>query len=134
VKRCLVLGAGVSGRAAARLGGRLGWRVRVYDARPEAIPPLNGSERWSAVTGRWRPEWVSDCDLVVASQLPAGRVARMVHTGPYDNLMDAHNTMVDWIRDRGLTPAGGPIEIYLNDPFDVTDASEYQTEIIWPIE
>ncbi|MDE0122462.1 MAG: UDP-N-acetylmuramoyl-L-alanine--D-glutamate ligase [bacterium] len=67
MKRCLVLGAGVSGRAAARLGGRLGWRVRVYDARPEAIPPLNGSERWSAVTGRWRPEWVSDCDLVVAS-------------------------------------------------------------------
>ncbi|MDE0232393.1 MAG: UDP-N-acetylmuramoyl-L-alanine--D-glutamate ligase [bacterium] len=67
MKRCLVLGAGVSGRAAARLGGRLGWRMRVYDARPEAIPPLNGSERWTAVTGRWRPEWVSDCDLVVAS-------------------------------------------------------------------
>ncbi len=67
MKRCLVLGAGVSGRAAARLGGRLGWRVRVYDACPEAIPPLNGSERWTAVTGRWRPEWVSDCDLVVAS-------------------------------------------------------------------
>ena len=48
--------------------------------------------------------------------------------------MDAHNSMVDWIRDRGLTPAGGPIEIYLNDPFDVEDPSEYQTEIIWPIE
>ena len=67
MKRCLVLGAGVSGRAAARLGERLGWRVRVYDARPEAIPPLNGTEHWTAVTGRWRTEWVSDCDLVVAS-------------------------------------------------------------------
>ncbi|MYA38334.1 MAG: UDP-N-acetylmuramoyl-L-alanine--D-glutamate ligase [Acidimicrobiia bacterium] len=67
VKRCLVLGAGVSGRAAARLGVKLGWRVRVYDARPEAISALNGGERWSAVSGCWRPEWVADCDLVVAS-------------------------------------------------------------------
>ena len=67
MRRCLVLGAGVSGRAAARLGVGLGWKVRVYDARPEAISSANGREEWSAVTGRWRREWVSDCDLVVTS-------------------------------------------------------------------
>ena len=80
-------------------------------------------------------EWaVEGSQLVVASQLPAGRVARMVYTGPYGGLMAAHNSIVDWIRGRGLTPAGGPIEIYLNDPETVDDASEYRTEIIWPIE
>ncbi len=67
MKRCLVLGAGVSGRAAARVATGLGWKVRVYDAHPEAILPVNGKEEWTAVTGRWRRELVSDCDLVVTS-------------------------------------------------------------------
>ncbi len=67
MKRCLVLGAGVSGRAAARIGAGLGWRVRVYDARPEAVASCNGTPQWSAVTGRWRREFVENCDLVVAS-------------------------------------------------------------------
>ena len=80
-------------------------------------------------------EWaVEGSELVVASQLPAGRVARMVYTGPYGGLMAAHNRVLDWIRGRGLTPAGGPIEIYLNDPETVEDASDYRSEIIWPIE
>lgn len=67
MKRCLVLGAGVSGRAAARIGAGLGWKVRVYDARPEAVASCNGTPQWSAVTGRWRREFVKDCDLVVTS-------------------------------------------------------------------
>ena len=67
MKRCLVLGAGVSGRAAARVGVGLGWKVKIYDARPEALLPVNGREEWTAVTGRWRRDLVSDCDLVVTS-------------------------------------------------------------------
>ena len=67
MKRCLVLGAGVSGRAAARIGAGLGWRVRIYDARPEAVASVNGAADWTAVTGRWRRELVTDCDLVVTS-------------------------------------------------------------------
>ncbi len=67
MKRCLVLGAGVSGRAAARIGARLGWSVRVYDARREAISAANGNVEWEAVTGRWSARLVSECDLVVAS-------------------------------------------------------------------
>ena len=67
MKRCLVLGAGVSGRAAARVGAGLGWKVRLYDARPEAVASLNGRTEWQVVTGRWRPALVADCDLVVTS-------------------------------------------------------------------
>ena len=67
MKRCLVLGAGVSGRAAARVGAGLGWKVRVYDASPEAVTWVNGGAEWTAVTGRWRPSLVTDCDLVVTS-------------------------------------------------------------------
>ncbi len=80
-------------------------------------------------------EWaVEGNQLVAASELPAGRVARMVYTGPYAGLMDAKNEVFDSIRARGLTPAGGPIEIYVTDPHEVQDESEFQTEIIWPIE
>ncbi len=67
MKRCLVLGAGVSGRAAARIGAGLGWRVRIYDAQPKAVESLNGRAEWTAVTGRWRRNLVTDCDLVVTS-------------------------------------------------------------------
>lgn len=67
MKRCLILGAGVSGRAAARVGAGLGWKMRVYDALPEAVNPWNGTQDWTAVTGNWRKEFVEDCDLVVTS-------------------------------------------------------------------
>lgn len=67
MKRCLILGAGVSGKAAARVGAGLGWKVRVYDARSEAFNSWNGIQEWTAVTGEWRREFVKDCDLVVTS-------------------------------------------------------------------
>ena len=67
MKRCLVLGAGVSGQAAARIGAGLGWKVKVYDALPEAVASGNGTRQWSAVTGRWRRDLVTDCDLVITS-------------------------------------------------------------------
>ena len=80
-------------------------------------------------------EWaVEGGDLVVASALPSGRVARLVHTGPYSGLMEAKNQVLDAIRNRGLTPDGGPIEIYVTNPYEETDDTKYQTEIIWPIE
>lgn len=67
MKRCLVLGAGVSGQAAARIGAGLGWKIRVYDAQPEAVASANGRLDWNPVTGPWRRALVSDCDLVVTS-------------------------------------------------------------------
>ncbi len=67
MKRCLILGAGVSGRAAARIGAGLGWKVRVYDASPQAVESLNGRAEWTAVTGRWQQKLVRDCDLVITS-------------------------------------------------------------------
>ena len=64
--RMLVLGAAVSGAAAARLGKRLGYSVTVYDQRPDAGTALVG-EGIGVVTGRWDPDLLIGIGLVVTS-------------------------------------------------------------------
>ncbi|TME51462.1 MAG: AraC family transcriptional regulator [Chloroflexi bacterium] len=49
---------------------------------------------------------------VVASSLPAGRVARTLHRGPYDRLDEPHRAVRDWCTARGLALAGPRWEIY----------------------
>jgi effector-binding domain-containing protein len=49
---------------------------------------------------------------VVASALPAGRVAMTVHRGPYAGLGAAHQAVLSWCAGQGLRPAGPRWEIY----------------------
>lgn len=69
--RLLVLGAAVSGTAAALLGRRLGYSVTIYDQSPEVISGQMGSalvsEGIGIVTGRWDSELLTGIDLVVSS-------------------------------------------------------------------
>ena len=62
----LVLGAAISGRAAARLGRRLGHRVTVYDRDVEAAGAL-GAEGFVVHGGDWKTELLGDVDAVVTS-------------------------------------------------------------------
>ncbi len=64
--RVLVLGAAVSGIAAARLSSRLGHRVSVYDRDPGAAAGViaNGI---AALVGEWDTGYLDGVDLVVAS-------------------------------------------------------------------
>ena len=62
----LVLGAAVSGAAAARLAKRKGHAVTVYDQRPGAGNSLLG-EGIGVVSGGWDPDLLAGIELVVAS-------------------------------------------------------------------
>jgi len=62
----LVLGAAVSGRAAARLARRLGHEVAVFDERSRAVADLS-SEEYRVHSGTWNPGLLTDVDLVVTS-------------------------------------------------------------------
>jgi UDP-N-acetylmuramoylalanine--D-glutamate ligase len=62
----LVLGAAVSGAAAARLAKRKGYAVTVYDQRPGVGGSLLG-EGIGIVSGRWDPDLLAGIELVVAS-------------------------------------------------------------------
>jgi UDP-N-acetylmuramoylalanine--D-glutamate ligase len=62
----LVLGAAVSGAAAARLARRKGHTVTVYDQRVGAGSSLLG-DGIGVVSGRWDPDLLAGIDLVVTS-------------------------------------------------------------------
>lgn len=64
--KVLVLGAGISGRAAARLLARLEIDFAVYDRRPENLASLDAFDAGS-VTGSWDPATLNDIDLVITS-------------------------------------------------------------------
>ncbi|HJU51396.1 MAG TPA: UDP-N-acetylmuramoyl-L-alanine--D-glutamate ligase [Acidimicrobiia bacterium] len=62
----LVLGAAISGAAAARLAKRKGHAVTVYDQRVGAGSGLLG-EGIGVISGRWDPDLLAGMELVVAS-------------------------------------------------------------------
>ena len=62
----LILGAGVSGRAAAGLLVRIGQDCVVYDLRPDVVEEL-AAEGLNVFSGEWRDEFLAGIDLVVSS-------------------------------------------------------------------
>ena len=77
MSRLLVLGAGVSGLAAARLARSLGMTVTLYDETPS----LSGLEQGFAVSdGSWDPTMLHGVDLVVSSPGVSERSLPVVET------------------------------------------------------
>jgi len=62
----LILGAAVSGIAAAHLSARLGHDVAIYDRSPHAVIGLGG-EGFAVRSGTWSDDVLDGVDLVVAS-------------------------------------------------------------------
>lgn len=71
---------------------------------------------------------------VRAEVLPAGRTAITTHLGPYEQLLDAHAAVQQWIEDHGHRSMGSPWEVYVTDPAEEPDPRSWRTDIFWPIE
>jgi effector-binding domain-containing protein len=69
---------------------------------------------------------------VYGSELPGGPAAVTLHRGPYAEIRPAYHTVSGWVQDHGHELAGGPREVYLNDPGQVPEA-DLRTEVQWPI-
>jgi effector-binding domain-containing protein len=65
---------------------------------------------------------------VVASSLPAGRVATTTHRGGYGGLGDAHRAVVEWCHSRGQSLSGTRWEVY--GPHS-PDPAQVWTRICW---
>lgn len=70
---------------------------------------------------------------VVASSLPSGRVARLVHVGAFDGLGPSWERLWSWMDEQGLAP--GPVmwEVYVTEPSPDMDPRELRTELNWPV-
>jgi effector-binding domain-containing protein len=65
-------------------------------------------------------------------ELPGGRMAKIVHQGPYDEVGPYYEQLFTWMAEQGLHPAGCSREVYLNDPQQVPP-EEILTEIYMPV-
>jgi len=94
----------------------------------------------------WNPDGTVDLEAgvpVPAPVQPSGRVqcvemqpveaAVVTHTGPYDELGDAHAALGAWVKANGRETAGPCVECYVTDPGEVTDPAQWQTEVWWPV-
>ena len=68
---------------------------------------------------------------VVASTLPGGRVAQLVHHGSFDNLGASWERLQGWITEQGLTPSGALWEVYVTEPSPDMDPNDLRTELNW---
>ena len=132
---------------------------------PEFAPPLFGSlHEWTSAHGiepvahffryrRFGEDGSVELDVgntlrapveasgdVISDEIPAGRYATAIYTGPYDRLYDAFLMLNGWLRGRGLEPAalenregsqaGCQLEIYRISPANEADPEKWQTDLM----
>jgi len=73
-----------------------------------------------------------DIDDIKCYEIPGGKVAKIIHRGPYDQCGTAYGQIFAWIAQNGITVTGPIREVYLNDPKTVAP-EEILTEIVAPI-
>ncbi|ALE74829.1 AraC family transcriptional regulator [Pseudonocardia sp. EC080610-09] len=76
---------------------------------------------------------VADDGEVTAGELPAGRVARAVHSGSFDGLGPAWQDLAGWIAGQGLRPGDTFWEVYLTEPSPEMDPRDLRTELNWVV-
>ena len=71
-------------------------------------------------------------DDIEASQIPGGKVATCIYTGPYSEMEPAYDALSQWIEDNGYQATGVAYEMYLDDPAQ-TPPQESKTQILFPL-
>jgi len=105
-------------------GPPFGW---FYD-NPEEVPAHKlRSEVGFPFKGEAKPE-----GNIKIKKIPTQEVLYTMHKGPYKEVGPAYAALFKHAKEKGYSPHGCPIEIYLNDPAKVKE-SELLTEIQLPI-
>ena len=66
------------------------------------------------------------------SEIPSGKFASTIYTGPYSGLESAYNALMKWMEENDYTGTGIGYEFYLNDPQE-TPENELQTKILFEL-
>ena len=74
----------------------------------------------------------SEKDDIKSSEIPGGKLARCLYTGPYNKIEPAYNALTAWVKENGYEATGVAYEFYLNDPGE-TPQEELMTQIVFPL-
>ena len=69
---------------------------------------------------------------IYGAEIPAGKVAECVYTGPYSQMEPAYQQLAEFVAQQGVEVTGIAYEMYIDDP-GVTPESELRTSIIFPL-
>ncbi|MEJ7587375.1 MAG: GyrI-like domain-containing protein [Ferruginibacter sp.] len=105
---------------------------------------MTNHDELDVAVGLLVPEPVMGNGHMVTGAFPAGRYASILYTGDYQNMMEGHKALEDWISNNGLQEMrqntdegikwGGRTEFYLTDPDTEPDPEKWKTEIIFLME
>ena len=70
---------------------------------------------------------------ICATELPGGSTAVTMHMGPYELLKDTHASLIAWAEKHGRKPKGGHWEVYITDPVEEPDSTQWKTKIYQPL-
>lgn len=70
---------------------------------------------------------------VEAYELQGGKMAKIVHKGPFDGVGSTYQRLFKWMAENGKQVTGPTREVYLSDPTEV-QPEELMTEIYAPID
>jgi effector-binding domain-containing protein len=73
---------------------------------------------------------VSGSAEINGGEIPAGKYAMCIHTGPYGEIKQAYAALGEWMQEKGCEPSGVAYEQYLNDPSH-TPPDQLQTRIMF---
>ncbi len=77
-------------------------------------------------------EKIPETDAIKCYELPGGKMAKIVHKGPYEASGPAYEKLFAWIEENGKELSGPIREAYLNDPREV-GPEEILTVIYAPV-
>jgi AraC family transcriptional regulator len=103
-----------------------------HETSPAAVQEEN--EKGTAVVEVAWPvnEHVKGTKEITSYVLPGGRMAHVVHKGPYETCEPTYHAFFAWIQEKGLTICGPIREAYPNDPC-VVPPEEIITEFSMPV-
>lgn len=78
----------------------------------------------SAKTGKGR---------IGVEQIPEQKVVMARYFGPYDKTEKVYRILDQYVKENGLTEAGGPWEVYVTDPVQEKDPMKVETDILFPV-
>jgi effector-binding domain-containing protein len=73
-----------------------------------------------------------DNEEVKCYELSGGKMAKIIHKGPYDSVGPTYEKLFTWLNENNMKVVGPTREIYLSDPMEVPP-EEILTEIYAPV-